>query len=702
MRLPKFHKLKFMKKAILIIFLFVYSTSINAQSEKYPVFEECETEDISKLPVCFKSQLKKRVSSEFQIPEIVLEEKYKGIINVVFLLDVTGNFKVLYVNSPYKELKTEVERVFKTLPKITPAKFNNHAIEMQFVYPITIPLGNTEISIEDEIVEEPKIKELKVLKKDIVEAVSVEKSLFPEHKSSLNIPLTNSNYTSINFKMDKAENSHTAMKPYVFSEVKEYIDLDKMKTKFIKPRSTWFGKKLLNEHMANVKGKDYWFTIDPIVDLQVGKDNNDVETFNNTRGIQVNGGLGKNLNFSTNFYESQGRFAGYFNEYAESIRPDGGNPAIIPGRGIAKEFKLDAYDYPVAEAYLSYTPSKHFNFQFGNGKNFIGDGYRSLFLSDVVSPYTYFKINTSFWKIKYTNIFISLQDVRSELTVDGAYKQKYMAIHYLSWNVSKKINIGLFESVIWDNANDRGFDVNYVNPLIFYTAVEFGTGSRAGNSLLGLSLKYKHKNISLYSQLIIDELRISEVTSSDGWWGNKNGIQIGAKFYNAFNVENLFLQVEHNAVKPYTYSHDELNYNYGHNNQPLGHLWGANFNETIAIARYTKGRWFANAKLVIGKKGFDFLDGSDNFSYGGNIYRDNDARVSDYDIEIGQGNEASISIADLQFGYLVNPATNLKLFAGITSRNFEPVNPTVTFNKSNTTWITFGLKTDVFNWYFDF
>ena len=84
------------------------------------------------------------------------------------------------------------------------------------------------------------------------------------------------------------------------------------------------------------------------------------------------------------------------------------------------------------------TPNKHFNFQFGTGKNFIGDGYRSLFLSDVASPYPYFKINTSFWKIKYTNLWMSMQDVRSELTVDGAYKKKFMAIHYLSWNVSKK------------------------------------------------------------------------------------------------------------------------------------------------------------------------------------------------------------------------------------------------------------------------
>lgn len=688
-----------LRNIFLSVLFLLFSVFAFSQAEKYPVFSVCESEQIAKLPTCFKNEVKNAIISEFKIPENVLQQNFKGLINIVFIVDATGNFKVLYVNSPYKELKTEVERVFKSLPKITPAKFNNHNIEMQFVFPLSIPLEN---NIQTEEVVQQEVKKVETLEKPISEITSTEKSLFPEHKSVLNIPLTHSEYNNYSYYLNQAENTHTSIKPYVYNEVNNSIDLDAQKNKLIKPKTTWFGRKLLNEHMANVKGNDFWFTIDPIVDLQVGSDSEDVKTFNNTRGIQIQGGLGKNLNFSTSFYESQGRFANYFNTYAESIKPDGGNPAIIPGRGIAKGFKTDAYDYPVAEAYVSYTPSNYFNFQFGTGKNFIGDGYRSLFLSDVASPYPYFKINTRFWKIKYTNLWMSMQDVRPELTVDGAYKKKFMAIHYLSWNVSKKINLGFFETVVWDTTNDRGFDMNYLNPLIFYTAAEFGSGSRAGNTLLGLSLKYKHKNISLYSQFLIDEFRISEVTSSKGWWGNKNGFQIGAKFFNAFRVENLFLQIEHNAVKPYTYSHDELNYNFGHNNQPLAHLWGANFNETIFIVRYSKDRWFANSKIVVGKKGFDFNSTSDNFSYGGNIYRDNDDRVSDYGNEIGQGNEAAVVIADFQVGYLVNPATNLKLFAGITFRNFEPITPSVNFESTNTTWISFGLKTDVFNWYFDF
>ncbi|WP_372792748.1 gliding motility protein RemB [Lutibacter sp.] len=687
-----------MKKIVSsFIFLFL-SISVFSQIEKYPIFKECDSLNVSEIPFCFKNQVKNLILAEIKVPENIQQENFIGTINIVFLVNTSGNFNVIYVNSPYKELKEEIERVFTKFPKITPAKYNNHPIEMQFVFPLSIPLENI---VNEEIVKKEVKVETIQQREELLDVVT-KNTLFPEHKSELNIPFTHAEYSSYDYYLNQVNNSHTAVKPYVYSEVEKYIDLDAQKNKLIKPKTTWFGKKLLNEHMAFVKGNDFWFTVDPGVDLQLGKDSEGIKTFNNTRSVHINGGLGKNFNFSTSFYESQGRFANYVNQYAESIKPDGGNPAIIPGRGIAKEFNSDAYDYPVAEAYLSYTPNKTFNFQFGNGKNFIGDGYRSLFLSDVASPYPFFKINTNFWKIRYTNLWMWMQDVRPELTVDGAYKQKFMAIHYLSWNATKKLNIGLFETVIWEDTNNRGFDVNYLNPLIFYTAVEFSTGSRAGNTLLGLSLKYKLKDFSLYSQLILDEFRAGEITSSNGWWANKYGIQLGVKYYNAFHIENLYLQAEYNAVRPYTYSHDELNLNYGHNNQPLAHLWGSNFKEVIGIARFTKDRWFANAKIILGKKGFDFNNGTDTFSYGGNVFEDNDNRASDYGNEIGQGNTANIFIGNLQVGYLVNPATNLKLFGGLTFRDFNPDAPTGVFDKSNSTWISFGLKTDLFNWNFDF
>jgi len=501
-------------------------------------------------------------------------------------------------------------------------------------------------------------------------------------------------------------NNHTASKPYSYDEVAKYYDFETANQSFAKQKASWWGRKLWNENLVAIQGEDYWFTLNPIFDFRIGKDTESEasNTFVNTRGLIVNGGLGKQLTFTTSIYESQGRFADYYNTYAESIRPSGGNPAIIPGIGIAKRFKEDAYDFPLAEANIKYQPSKFVNLQLGYGRNFLGDGYRSLLQSDGASPYPYFKINTTFWKIKYTNTYMWLKDVRDAATVDGTYTTKYMASHYLSWNVTKRWNLGFFENVVWTNTNDRGFDFNFVNPLIFYRTVEFGSSSKTGNALLGLTSKYKRNNqINFYGQFLIDEFAIGDVKQSNQSWRNKFAYQIGAKYYDAFKIKNLLLQVEYNQVRPYVYSHSDPITNYGHNNQSMGHLWGANFREFIAIARYYKGRYFADAKLIYGQRGFDFNNGTDNFNYGGNIYLDYDEnRPYDTGVSIAQGNKTTVMIADLQVGYLVNPASNLKVFGNVMLRNFDPTAETAATIKSNTTWFSIGLRSDLFNWYFDY
>jgi len=174
------------------------------------------------------------------------------------------------------------------------------------------------------------------------------------------------------------------------------------------------------------------------------------------------------------------------------------------------------------------------------------------------------------------------------------------------------------------------------------------------------------------------------------------------KYFNAFNVQDLYLQAEYNQVRPYTYSHNSIVLNYGHNNQSMAHLWGANFREVVAIARYQKDRWLGSAKLVIGERGFDFNTLDDNAYYGGNIYRSERERAFETGVKIGQGNTTTSVFTELEAGYIVNPVTNLKLFAGMIYRNFDPqINTANTFNQ-NTLWLNIGLRTDIFNWYYDY
>ncbi|WP_091136606.1 energy transducer TonB [Flavobacterium anhuiense] len=675
-------------------------------AEMFPVFPNCENLDSKKLEICFYKEVQDFVFNNFQVPEKLKQSNYKGAVKLLFEVNAEGEFKVIYVSAETEELSEEAKRVFGTFPKIKPSTYNGKPTYSKYTISIDIPLKSA-AQLEAEAQAAAEI--LKPAEKPMTELDSIvyKKYNNPEFESHLNIPFSHSYYAQFDAEMNQVgSNNHTASKPYTYAEVSKYYNLRAVNESLQKKTSTWLGRKWWNENLVQIQGEDYWFALNPIVDLQMGKasDLDASYTYVNTRALNFRGGLGKQINFTTTFFESQGRFAGYFNDYAESIKPSGGNPAIIPGVGIAKRFKTDAYDFPLAEANITFAPGKIFDFQLGYGRNFIGDGYRSLLESDGTSPYPYFKLNTKFWKIKYTNTYMWMKDVRPEVTAEKTYATKFMANHYLSWNVSNRVNLGFFESVVWTNTNNRGFDANFVNPIIFYRAVEFGSSSKSGNALLGITGKYKWNNsINLYSQFLIDEFSVSDVGAGNQSWKNKFGFQFGAKYFNAFNVKDLLVQVEYNRVRPYVYSHSAVITNYGHNNQSVGHQWGGNFKELIAIARYHKGRWLADAKLTVGTRGLDFDTTTDSYNYGGNIYKSYDVkRPYDTGVKIGQGNKTNVFIADIQGGYLINPMTNLKLFGSLIYRNFDPTQETATTFKQSTTWFSIGLRSDIFNWYFDY
>ena len=707
-----------MNKITLSLFLLLYSVctfsqvkkgttqTIQSASDRFPIFSNCTKLEDSELEDCFYNQVQALIFQTFEVPEKVKQTEYKGEVKVLFEVDDKGVFKLIYVSSQEESLRLEVQNTFSKFPKIQPATYNGIPIYSRFNTTIKIPLIDPEAIQSDAFID---VSTLSTHKPALTELDQIVYKEFknPEFKSHLNIPFSHSYYAQFDPALNQVgSNNHTGSKPYTYNEVSRYFDLKAENDKLKKKASNWFTRKLWNESVVEIQGEDYWFTLNPILDMQGGNatGNKTVKTFINTRGINFKGGLGSQINFTTTVFESQGKFADYFNRYAQSIRPDGGNPALIPGMGIAKAYKTDAFDFPLAEANLTFTPNQFFDVQLGYSRNFIGDGYRSLLVSDAATPYPYFKMNTKFWKIKYTNTYTWLKDVRPEVALERTYAKKFVANHYLSWNVSNHLNLGFFESVIWSDSNNRGFDMSFANPIIFYRSVEFAASSRSGNALLGMTAKYKWNNqLNLYGQFLLDEFSLGDVQAGQKSWKNKFGYQLGLKYYNAFKIDNLLLQLEFNQVRPYVYSHTDIITNYAHNNQSLAHQWGANFREFILIARYHNGRFFGDFKLISGMRGLDFADSGAKSNYGGNPFRDyEEDRYSDSGVTVGQGNKTPVFMTDLQVGYLINPATNLKLFGSFIYRNFQPAQVNSNALKETTTWFSFGIRSDVFNWYFDY
>ena len=699
--------MKYLRCIVFLISCISLGQQSGQSTERYPIFPECQEAASDTMRFCFDKALKNFIKTHFETPQSIAKDSLKTSITVIFEVDVNGEFQIIYLESARDDLKAETKRVFNSITNVKPATYNGRPIAMQFRTTILLPLSQMLLDDKDSNRRSNEVSRIKSLthdkESDEYDAIATRQFKNRQASSYINIPLSHEVYSRFDDDMNRVgTNSHTAQKPYLYSEVQPYYDFSVENKKLHYNKSTWLGRKFFNEHLVRLQGDGYWFTLDIAADLQLGRDvSNDLTTYNNTRAAIFQGGLGKNLNFHTVLYESQGRFAQYFNELARSYAPAGGNPAIVPSRGIAKEFNGDDFDYPLATGYLSYTPSKFFNVQFGHGKNFFGDGYRSLLLSDNASPYPYFKLNTTFWKLKYTNTWMSLRDVRPAATEDRAFRTIYMANHYLSYNVTKRLNLGFFETVIWQDDNDRGFDLNYLNPVIFYRAIEFSTSSRAGNALIGLSGKYKWSNtFNTYAQLLIDEFSSGAIFGGEGSFQNKIGFQIGFKYYNAFNIKNLHLQGEYNQVRPYTYSHNSIYLNYGHNNQGLAHFWGANFRELIGIARYKNQRLYGSAKLIYGQRGFDF---DDDVAYGGDIYTSEENRPLDLGNSLTQGNQATSIYGELELGFIINPATNLKIYATTIYRDFDvEENVSNVVQDSKTLWVNFGFRTDLFNWYYDY
>ena len=259
-------------------------------------------------------------------------------------------------------------------------------------------------------------------------------------------------------------------------------------------------------------------------------------------------------------------------------------------------------------------------------------------------------------------------------------------------NVTKWLNVGLFEGVIFGRKNH--FDFQYLNPIIFYRHIE-GTVGSPDNAVAGFDVKANiaHR-AQIYGQLLLDEFVLSKIKNDPTNWVNKWGIQLGVKYVDAFGVPNLDIQLETNRVRPFTYTHNDTVANYTHYNQPLAHPLGANFQEFIGIVRYQPApKWYVYLQAIYYYKGLD----SAGINYGGNIFRDYTTRTMSNGYKIGSGDKIKVLNAFLQVSYEVRE----NIFFEISGqyRNFKSItNPTA----YNTTLVTAGVRMNMFTRQYDY
>ncbi|MBL0199911.1 MAG: hypothetical protein IPP81_06955 [Chitinophagaceae bacterium] len=438
-------------------------------------------------------------------------------------------------------------------------------------------------------------------------------------------------------------------------------------------------------NFLEVKTRNFFLAVNPVFQYVQG-----IETgyskpiYLNSKGVTLRGTIGKKIGFSTYLTDNQERGPQFFQQQVNYFR-------AVPGVGFYKPFKTSGYDYFDARGYITVRAGNAIDVQFGYDKNFIGNGYRSLFLSDWGNSNLFLKLNTRIWKINYQNLFMELMPQFKKVG-DTLLDRKYAAMHHLSMNVTKWLNIGLFEGVIFGRKNR--FDFQYLNPIIFYRHIE-GTIGSPDNAIAGFDFKANiaHR-AQLYGQLLLDEFVLSAIKDNKGSWVNKWGIQVGVKYLDAFGIDNLDIQLEANRVRPFTYTHNDTISNYTHYNQPLAHPLGANFQEFLGIVRYQPApKWHVYLQGIYYYQG---LDSAGN-NFGANIFRDYTTRTMNDGFKIGSGNKATVLNAYLQVSYEIRENIFFEV-SGLYRHAKTLLNPTAT----TTTMFTGGVRINMFNRRYDY
>jgi hypothetical protein len=426
--------------------------------------------------------------------------------------------------------------------------------------------------------------------------------------------------------------------------------------------------------------EDFFLSVNPVLDIRLGKESsNEQYLYLNTRGVEVRGLINQKVGFYSFLAENQGRFPLFVRQQMNS------HSGAMPGEGWTKGFKDGGVDYFTARGYLTFQATRNIGFQFGQDRNFSGRGIRSLLLSDYANNYLFLKINTSYRWLTYQNLFASLLDYPLR-NYGRTYDSKYAVMHHLGLDLHPRLQVGFFESVVFGRQNpqyQRGFELHYLNPVIFYRAVEHHIGDPDKVSV-GMDWQWIiSRDLALFGQFYADEfylqdirndldsvmvrtgLRKSRKYQDYASFRNKFAAQLGVKTFDIFGIENLDIQAEINLIRPFVYAHYDTGgsdlrpaASSSHYSQPLAHPMGANLREwAFRIAYRPEQNWEIVTHL------FSVVQGRDTtgINFGGDIFRDYRYRKGDFNHLFLQGERFNTTLAEINLLYQFRPGWFLDL-----------------------------------------
>jgi hypothetical protein len=150
-------------------------------------------------------------------------------------------------------------------------------------------------------------------------------------------------------------------------------------------------------------------------------------------------------------------------------------------------------------------------------------------------------------------------------------RDKWIAAHRLEWAVSPRLDLGLQEVVIYA---DRGPQLAYLNPFMFYWAAQSYLGDR-DNVMMALDADWRFRpGWRWWAAYAIDDLKKLKVFSDD--FANKFSLQTGLSWADPLGVSDTDAHLDYVRIEPWIYTHKFPINTFRHFDAPLGHPLGPN------------------------------------------------------------------------------------------------------------------------------
>lgn len=278
-------------------------------------------------------------------------------------------------------------------------------------------------------------------------------------------------------------------------------------------------------------------------------------------------------------------------------------------------------NFDFTNGYLKYytSPSEGMDLSVQLGREKLKYGYSytdRLALSGNAPNMDFLKFNFKYGIVHFSSIFGSTVGEYHRNVAENY--TKYFVANRLMLSFPKLFDIGMGETVI----SSRGFELAYLNPVIFYKFVEHSLQDRDNGTIFIDFQTHFLKNLELQGTFFLDENILSNLTDMEKQ-SNKTAYQLGLFWYEPLGLNDLALIFEYTKIRPYVYTHFNPENTYTAFGEIIGNPIGPNADQIFAKLKYNlndKINFFLEYQKI--RKGHNIYNAAGELerNVGGNVY----------------------------------------------------------------------------------